>query len=86
MNIEIHQPDIEVLIKQHMASGAFRDIDELLAKALGSLKEPGTLVAPSVQSKSLVDLFEPVRGLLTDDEVDTLFSRNPSLSRTVDLS
>ena len=33
---------------------------------------------------NLVELFEPVRGLLTDEEVDTLFKRNRSFSRPVD--
>ena len=33
-----------------------------------------------------MELFEPIRGLLTDEEVDTLFSRNPSAGRPVDLS
>ena len=37
-------------------------------------------------AKNLFELFAPVRGLLTDEEIDTLFARNPSLSRPVDLS
>jgi hypothetical protein len=32
-----------------------------------------------------MDLFEPVRGLLSDEEVDTLFTRNPSTGRPLDL-
>jgi len=36
--------------------------------------------------KSLPELFESIRGLLTDEEVDTLFARNRSPSRPVDLS
>ena len=39
----------------------------------------------AAQAASLMELFEPVRGLLTDEEVDTLFSRNPSAGRPVDL-
>ncbi len=35
---------------------------------------------------NLMELFAPVRGLLTDEEVDTLFSRNRSAGRTVDLA
>ncbi len=35
---------------------------------------------------NLMELFEPMRGLLTDEEVDTLFSRNPSTGRPVDLA
>ena len=83
MSVEIHQPEIEALIQQRMASGAFQDVEEVLLYALKSAPYP-----PVVQSedKSLIDLFEPVRGLLTDAEVDTLFSRSSSVSRPIDLS
>jgi hypothetical protein len=36
--------------------------------------------------KSLVELFEPLRGLFKDEEIDALFSRNKSTGRPVDLS
>jgi len=39
----------------------------------------------AAQAANLIELFEPIRGLLTDEEVDTLFSRNPSAGRPVDL-
>jgi hypothetical protein len=35
--------------------------------------------------KSLPEIFEPIRGLLSDEEVDRLFARNRSPSRPVDL-
>lgn len=35
----------------------------------------------ATQAANLMELFEPIRGLLTDEEVDTLFSRNPSTGR-----
>jgi hypothetical protein len=38
------------------------------------------------KASNLMELFEPIRGLLTDEEVDTLFSRNPSAGRLVDLA
>jgi hypothetical protein len=40
----------------------------------------------AAQAANLMELFEPIRGLLTDKEVDTLFSRNPSFGRPVDLA
>ena len=86
MTIEIHQPELEALIQQRMASGAFRDVDELLTKALGSLELPVARKQPDFASMSLVQLFEPVRGLLSDQEVDVLFSRSPSVSRAIDLA
>ncbi len=36
MSVEIHQPEIEALIEQRMASGAFHDVEEVLLDALRS--------------------------------------------------
>lgn len=51
-----------------------------------ALLERAVHLPAAAQAKNLVELFEPVRGLLTDEEVDRVFSRNPSLSRPLDLS
>jgi hypothetical protein len=40
----------------------------------------------AADAENLFELFAPVRGLLTDEEIDTLFARNRSMSRPVDLS
>jgi hypothetical protein len=40
----------------------------------------------AAQAANLMELFEPIRGLLTDEDVDTLFSRNPSAGRPVDFA
>ena len=40
---------------------------------------------PRRTGQELIDACAKVRGLLTDDEVDTLFSRNSSFARPVDL-
>lgn len=40
----------------------------------------------AAKATNLMELFEPVRGLLTDEEIDTLFSRNPSTGRPVNLA
>ena len=84
MTIEIHRPELEALIRQQMASGAFRNVDELLAKALGALDEPVLAGPRSSEAQNFVDLSEPVRGLLSDEEVDALFRRAPSVSRPLD--
>jgi len=34
--------------------------------------------------RELIDACSKVQGLFTDEEVDTLFSRNPSFARPVD--
>jgi len=36
--------------------------------------------------QALIDVFAEIRGLLTDEEIDTMFARNRYPSRTVDLS
>jgi Arc/MetJ-type ribon-helix-helix transcriptional regulator len=91
MTIEITKPETEALIERHLRSGRFQDVDELLKKALVSLDEqtPAPAAAQGAspgEPKNLFELFAPVRGLLTDDEIDTLFARNRSMSRPVDLS
>ena len=86
MTIEIHQPELEALIRQHMASGAFRNVDDLLAKALVTLGEPVLAGPRDSEVQNFVDLSEPVRGLLSDEEVDTLFRRTLSVSRPLDLA
>ena len=36
--------------------------------------------------QALIDAFAEIRGLLTDEEIDTISRRNPSTARPVDLS
>ena len=90
MTIEISAPETEALIERHLRSGRFHDIDELLRKALGSLEEQPSVeaeAAPPERRKGqvLIDAFADVRGLLTDEEIDRMFARNPSPARPVDL-
>jgi hypothetical protein len=40
----------------------------------------------AAKATNLMELFEPIRGLLTDEEIETLFIRNPSTGRPVDLA
>ncbi|MCB1020403.1 MAG: hypothetical protein H6509_06950 [Bryobacterales bacterium] len=40
---------------------------------------------PGIQGKALLEACEKVRGVLTDDEVDVLFSRNRSIARPLNL-
>jgi len=82
MTIEITKPETEALIQRHLQSGRFHDIDELLVSALDALDEP--VAPPAPEARNLVELFEPVRGLFEDGELD--FSRTPATARPVDLS
>jgi Arc/MetJ-type ribon-helix-helix transcriptional regulator len=87
MNIEIHRPELEQRVRDQIRSGHFHDVDELLEKALDALDEKTPLAAPSAATaNNLVELFEPIRGLLTDEEIDVMFSRNPSTGRPLDLA
>lgn len=36
--------------------------------------------------QAIIDAFAEIRGLLTDEEIDRMFTRNPSGARPVDLS
>jgi len=58
-----------------------RELIDASVKVRGLLTDEGSRAAQAV---NLMELFEPVRGLLTDEEVDSLFSRNPSTGRPVD--
>ena len=79
------QPEVERgLLAQAQAKGvSLKDyVQEIVARE-ARVSEAAENAA---EAKNLFELFAPVRGLLTDEEIDTLFARNPSLSRPVDLS
>ena len=87
MTLEITRPETEARIQRYLQSGQFHDLDELLAKALDALPEPEASKAAPPERRTgqlLIDACAKVRGLLTDEEVDTLFRRNPSFARPVD--
>jgi hypothetical protein len=77
------QPEIEKgLLAQATARGlSLSDlVKEIVAReAHASLERP-----PGRTGQELIDACARVQGLLTDEEVDTLFSRSPSFARTVD--
>lgn len=87
MTLEISRPETEARIQRYLQSGQFHDLDELLTKALDALPEPEAAEpTPSERrtGQELIDACAKVHGLLTDEEVDTLFRRNPSFARPVD--
>lgn len=83
MNIEVHQPRLEALIQQRMASGRFQSVEDALVQALEAAPFPEE-AQPRRMGAELVEACAKVRGLLTDDEIDTMFSRTPSFSRPVE--
>ena len=87
MNLEIHKPELVQRVNAQIQSRHLHDADELIEQALDALDEKSaTPAAPSAEPKNLVELFAPLRGQFTDEEVDTLFSRNRSTARPLDLT
>jgi hypothetical protein len=87
MTIEL-KPEQERIIEYMIKSGQVHDVDQFLAEAFAAwlAREHITQSAtpPSKPpAKNMVELFEPVRGLFDDGELD--FSRNPSTGRPLDL-
>ncbi len=80
MTIEVHQPELEAIIEQRMASGRFLSVEDVLLQALKS--SPVTPSSSPDDSRTLEQIFAKVRGLA--DDLD--FSRDPSSGRPVDLS
>jgi Arc/MetJ-type ribon-helix-helix transcriptional regulator len=88
MTLETTRPETEARIQRHLQSGQFNDLDDLLTKALDALPEPETAATRPERrtGQELIDAFAETRGLLSDEEIDRMFSRNPSAARPVDLS
>jgi hypothetical protein len=81
MTIEIHQPELEALIHQRMASGRFESVEDLLFRTLEASAE---VQSHPPNEETLDQVFAVVRGMFADGELD--FSRSASAGRPVDLS
>ena len=83
MSIEI-APETERQIREEIDRGHFRSVDEIIAIGVQAWYERNANQAtPHSKAKNLVELFEPIRGLFEDGELD--FSRDRTPSRTIDL-
>jgi len=79
------RPEVEAeLARQAAVQG--RAIEAVATALLEEAVHLPTAARSQASAKNLVELFEPVRGLLTDEEIDTIFSRNRSPGRPIDLS
>jgi Arc/MetJ-type ribon-helix-helix transcriptional regulator len=86
MHIDV-APETERLVREEIRSGHVRSVDEIIKAGVQALREKYTPTANSPsEAKNLYELFAPVRGLLTDEEIDRCFGRNPSPGRPVDLA
>lgn len=88
MNIEIHQPELETLIQQRMATGHFRDVEDVLLQALQLQRLKGAGMEPEPPNRdpvmSLREVFARARAILAGEELT--IERDPSPGRAVDLS
>jgi Arc/MetJ-type ribon-helix-helix transcriptional regulator len=89
MSIDIN-PETERLVREEINSGHFRSIDDLIVSGVNAWREKhGSPPAPGGPldrrtGQDLIDACAKVQGLLTDEEVDTLFARSScSYSRPV---
>lgn len=82
------RPEVQAeLARQAAACG--RALEAHAARLLEEAAHVPAAEAPSAKrqsGQSLIDAFADIRGLLTDEEVDRMFTRNPSTARPVDLS
>ena len=79
-------PEVQAeLARQAAACG--RALETHAARLLEEAVHVPAAEAPSTKTgQSLIDAFADIRGLLTDEEIDGMFTRNPSTARPVDLS
>jgi len=78
------QPEIErgLLVLAQAKGVSLTDFaQEVLAREASAIPSAEAQVA---SEPNLYELFAPVRGLITDEEIDQYFSRTPSSSRAVD--
>jgi hypothetical protein len=81
------QPEIERRLSERAQAKGVSLTDfaqEVLARESTSIAAADTSESPASKPDNLYNLFAPVRGILTDEEVDTYFTRTASSSRPVD--
>jgi Arc/MetJ-type ribon-helix-helix transcriptional regulator len=87
MQIDV-APETERLVREEILSGHFQSADEVIRAGVEALREKKGAAEETTRRRTgqdLIDACAKVRGLLTDQEIDELFTRNPSTSRPVDL-
>jgi hypothetical protein len=86
MNITINiRPEVQAELARQ-AAAQDRAIEAVAADLLEEAVHLPEALTAGTSARDLKELFEPVRGLLTNDEIDTIFRRNPSTARPIDLS
>jgi uncharacterized protein (DUF433 family) len=83
---KIHNPEFVQRENAHIETGHFHDADEVIETARDALEERAQASISPAEARTgrdLIDVGNSVRGLLTDEEVDTIFNRNKSGARSV---
>jgi hypothetical protein len=88
MDLTVHIPDEAVPALRAKASGVSLEVfaEQVL---LEQIRDEGIPVATPPERRTgqlVIDAFAEIRGLLTDEEIDRMFRRNPSTARPVNLS
>jgi hypothetical protein len=89
MDLTVHIPDEAVPALRAKASGVSLEVfaEQVILEQIQDEDIPvATEVTPPERrtGQELIDACAKLQGLLTDEEVDTLFRRNPSFARPVD--
>ena len=82
-------PHQEQAIEAAISAGVIRSVEEFVDSAISHLPSSTSTKSANPAERTgqaLIDACAEVRGLLTDEEIDTLFARNRMPSRSVDLS
>lgn len=91
MDLTVHIPDEAVPALRAKASGVPLEAfaEQVLLEQIQDAGIPiATEVTPPERrtGQLIIDAFAEIRGLLSDEEIDRMFRRNPSTARPVDLS
>lgn len=81
--------DIRPAVRAELARKAAVQGRAIESVAADLLEEAVQLSASEPERRTgqaVIDAFAEIRGLLTDEEIDRMFRRNPSRARPVDLS
>ncbi len=76
------KPEVEAELARQ-AERAGQALERYAADLLEGASERPALVASDQSGQALLDAGIKIRGLFTDDEINDLFRRTPSFSRTV---
>lgn len=67
MTIEIHQPELQALIRQRMASGLFNSVEDLLMQTLESAALPASQESDDAARRTGLDLLEAMQAMPCKD-------------------